>query len=43
MGPLLQVMPWPVLGKKSDHELFAVYTYLRAIPSIPGKPGEPGE
>jgi hypothetical protein len=34
-GPLLQVMPWPVFGKKTDHELFAVYQYLKSIPSIP--------
>jgi hypothetical protein len=29
---LLQVMPWPVLGKKTDRELTAVYEYLSAIP-----------
>ena len=40
MGPLLQVMPWPVFSKKTDHELFAIYQYLRAIPSLPGNPGE---
>lgn len=34
-GPLLRVMPWPVFGKKSDHELYAVYQYLKSIPSIP--------
>ena len=34
-GHILQVMPWPVFGKKTDHELRAVYEYLRAIPSIP--------
>ncbi|MGI8770275.1 MAG: hypothetical protein ACR2JE_02450 [Acidobacteriaceae bacterium] len=27
-GPLLQVMPWPT----TDHELLAIYTYLKAIP-----------
>ncbi len=31
-GGLLQVMPWPVFGKKTDRELTAVYEYLRAIP-----------
>lgn len=31
-GPLLQVMPWPVLGKKTDRELRAIYEYLSAIP-----------
>ena len=29
---LLQVMPWPVFGKKSTHELTAIYEYLSAIP-----------
>jgi len=29
---LLQVMPWPVFGKKSDRDLTAVYEYLRSIP-----------
>jgi len=29
---LLQVMPWPVFGKKTDRELTAVYEYLSAIP-----------
>lgn len=32
---LLQVMPWPVFGKKTTRELTAVYEYLRAIPSRP--------
>jgi hypothetical protein len=31
-GDLLQVMPWPVFGKKTDRELTAVYEYLSAIP-----------
>ena len=30
---LLQVMPWPVFGKKTDRDLTAVYEYLRSIPS----------
>jgi hypothetical protein len=34
-GQLLQVMPWPVFGKKTDRDLQAIYEYLRAIPSIP--------
>jgi hypothetical protein len=33
-GHILQVMPWPVFGKKIDVELRAIYEYLRAIPSI---------
>ena len=36
--PILQVMPWPVYGKMSDHELEAVYEYLRAIPTINPRP-----
>jgi hypothetical protein len=32
---ILQVMPWPVLGKMTDHDIRAVYEYLRAIPSLP--------
>jgi len=34
ISPLLQVMPWPVFGKKSDRDLKAVYEYLRAIPCV---------
>jgi hypothetical protein len=37
-GQLLQIMPWPVVGKKTDHDLRAVYEYLRAIPSLPDNP-----
>jgi hypothetical protein len=33
-GVLLQVMPWPAFDKKTDHDLAAIYEYLRAIPSI---------
>jgi hypothetical protein len=32
---ILQVMPWPVFGKMTDHDIRAVYEYLRAIPSLP--------
>lgn len=31
---LLQVMPWPVYGSMLDHDLRAVYEFLRAIPPI---------
>jgi len=31
-GGRLQVMPWPVFGKKTDRDLTAVYEYLSAIP-----------
>jgi hypothetical protein len=33
-GVLLQVMPWPAFGKKTDRDLAAIYEYLRSIPSI---------
>jgi len=32
---IVQVMPWPVYGKLTDHDLKAIYEYLRAIPSLP--------
>ncbi|WP_243302296.1 hypothetical protein [Geothrix oryzisoli] len=35
---ILQVMPWPVFGKKTDRELMAIYEYLSAIPSLPNNP-----
>lgn len=34
-GHVLQVMPWPVFGRMTDHDLRAIYEYLRAIPSLP--------
>lgn len=34
ISPLLQVMPWPVIGKLSDREIAAIYEYLSAIPCI---------
>ena len=37
-SPPLQVMPWPVIGKKTDRDLHAIYEYLRAIPSRPDNP-----
>ena len=37
-GDLLQVMPWPVFGKKTDRDLAAIYEYLRAIPALPNNP-----
>ena len=37
-GTLLQVMPWPVIGKKTDNDLRAIYEYLSAIPSKPKNP-----
>jgi hypothetical protein len=35
-GDLLQVMPWPTFKNMTDHELRAIYEYLRAIPCNPG-------
>ena len=32
-GDLLQVMPWPVFGKKTTRDLTAIYEYLSSIPS----------
>jgi len=37
-GQILQVMPWPVIGKKTDRDLTAIYEYLRAIPALPNNP-----
>jgi hypothetical protein len=31
-GELLPVMPWPIYGNMTDHDLRAVYEFLRAIP-----------
>jgi hypothetical protein len=40
VSPLLQVMPWPSIGKMSDRDLTAIYAYLTAIP--PATAGPPG-
>jgi hypothetical protein len=37
-GSIVQVMPWPVFGKKTDHDLTAIYEYLRSIPPLPNNP-----
>lgn len=37
-GEILQVMPWPTFGKKTDTDLAAIYEYLKAIPSLPDNP-----
>ncbi len=37
-GIALQIMPWPVFGKKTDYDLRAIYEYLSAIPSLPDNP-----
>jgi hypothetical protein len=35
-GDVLQVMPWPLLRNMTEHELRAIYEYLRAVPCIAG-------
>lgn len=35
-GDLLQVMPWPIFQDMTDHDLRAIYEYLKAIPCNPG-------
>src|SRR5881392_1767804 len=43
-GPLLQVMPWPVYQSMNDHDLEAIYEYLRSIPHAePGSCTGPGQ
>jgi hypothetical protein len=37
ISPLLQVMPWPTYQSMTDHDIRAIYEYLRAIP--PATPG----
>ncbi len=37
ISPLLQVMPWPTYQTMTDHDIQAIYEYLRAIPPL--KPG----
>jgi hypothetical protein len=35
-GSLLQIMPWPVFHNMTEHQMEAVYEYLKAIPCIEG-------
>jgi len=35
-GNVLQVMPWPTFNNMSNLDLFAIYTYLSAVPCYPG-------
>lgn len=41
ISPLLQVMPWPYFRTMSNHDLAAIYEYLRSIPSLPSAAGTP--
>lgn len=36
-GRILQIMPWPVYARMTDHDLEAIYEYLSALP--PASPG----
>ncbi len=41
---ILQVMPWPIYANMTNHDLRAVYEFLRAIPPAePGTCSGPGE
>ena len=43
-GNLLQIMPWPSYQDLTDHEIRAIYEYLKAIPCVQGNyPGEPAD
>lgn len=37
-GNILHVMPWPIYGMMSDHDLEAVYAYLSSIPKATQPP-----
>ena len=41
-GDLLQIMPWPFYQHMTDHDIRAIYEYLKAIPCIQGNYPGPG-
>ncbi len=41
-GNLLQIMPWPTFHNMTDHDMDAIYEYLKAIPCIEG-PADPND
>jgi hypothetical protein len=41
-GELLQIMPWPIQKNMTDHDIQAIYEYLKAIPCIQGNYPGPG-
>ncbi len=42
-GDLLLVMPWPNLQELTDHDIRAIYEYLKAVPCVQGNyPGAAG-
>lgn len=43
-GDLLLVMPWPNFKDLTEHDIRAIYEYLKAVPCIQGNyPGEPAD
>jgi hypothetical protein len=42
VSPYLQVMPWPFHRLQTNHDLAAIYEYLRAIPSLQTPSGAAG-
>ena len=41
-GDLLQIMPWPNFKDLTDHDIRAIYEYLKAVPCIQGNYPGPG-
>ncbi len=42
VSPFMQVMPWPYHRLQTNHDLAAIYEYLRAIPSLQTPSGAAG-
>jgi hypothetical protein len=41
-GALLQIMPWPNFKDLTDHDIRAIYEYLKAVPCVQGNYPGPG-
>lgn len=41
-GSLLQIMPWPAFQDLTEHDIRAIYEYLKSIPCIVG-PADPND
>lgn len=41
--PILPPMPWPFIGKASDEDLRAIFSYLRSIPPVRNRVPQPIE
>jgi hypothetical protein len=41
-GALLQIMPWPNFKHLTDHDIRAIYAYLKAVPCVQGNHPGPG-